>query len=75
MITMMPTNRLEGETHDEWWERTGNMEWNEAWKRIRQRGDLACHKHSIPKKCSQGICDNYPVVNLCWHCNQCPCKN
>ena len=48
-------------------------EGNRIWRNIRQRGDLTCHGVSIPKKCSNGICDNYPEVKLCTTCKRCPC--
>mgnify|MGYP003326107915 FL=1 len=73
MITKMVFNRLEGESHDEWWKRIGEKESNETWMRIRKRGELTCHDVSIPSKCSQGICDRYPYVKLCAKCKKCPC--
>ena len=43
---------------------------NKIWQNIRKRGDLTCHGHTIPKKCSQGKCDNYPWVFICKVCNR-----
>ena len=46
---------------------------NQIWQNIRKRGDLVCHRHTIPATCSAGICDNYPWVLICKTCNPCPC--
>jgi hypothetical protein len=47
---------------------------NKIWQNIRKRGELTCHGHTIPKKCSQGKCDNYPWVFICKVCNPCLCN-
>tara|TARA_B100001758_G_scaffold246308_1_gene261091 strand:- start:14129 stop:14356 length:228 start_codon:yes stop_codon:yes gene_type:complete len=70
---MPSSKRMKGETHDEWWNRTGKTEWNETWKRIRQRGDLCGCTYAVPTKCSQGKCDEWPYVKLCDECKQCKC--
>ncbi len=70
----MSSKRQAGESHDEWWKRTGEKESNDTWMKIRKRGDLTCHGVSIPSKCVLGICDNYPYVELCIHCNKCNCS-
>ena len=68
MITKMSSTRLKGETYDEWWKRIGERESNDTWMRIRKRGDLSCHGVSIPSKCSQGKCDEWPYVKMCKQC-------
>ena len=70
---MPSSKRMKGETDDEWWNRTGKTEWNETWKRIRQRGDLCGCTHTVPTKCSQGKCDEWPYVKMCDECKQCKC--
>ena len=65
---MMSSNRLEGETYEEWWKRIGERESNETWMRIRKRGELSCHGVTIPSKCSQGKCDEWPYVKMCEQC-------
>ena len=49
-------------------------ETSRVWENIRKTGRLTCHNISIPAKCSQDICDDYPRVNLCEICNPCPCS-
>jgi hypothetical protein len=68
MITKMSSTRLKGETYDEWWKRIGEKESNDTWMRIRKRGDLSCNGVSIPSKCSQGKCDEWPYVKICEQC-------
>jgi hypothetical protein len=69
----MSSNRLEGESYEEWWKRIGEIESNETWMRIRKRGELSCHGVTIPSKCSQGKCDEWPYVKMCEECKQCKC--
>ena len=45
-----------------------------TWRNMRKRGAVTCHGHIIPPKCEAGICDSYPVVELCFVCNPCPCE-
>ena len=68
MITKMFSNRLKGESYEEWWKRIGERESNDTWMRIRKRGELSCHGVTIPSKCSQGKCDEWPYVKICEQC-------
>ena len=42
---------------------------DEIWMKLRKKGLLYNSNVIVPCKCVLGICDNYPLVNLCNVCD------